>query len=128
MTQHGPHSVIGQEDVEVGILLDRRPSTHPWQDAVLSPAGLVPQAAPADPRGTWREVRRDGAVVRYLAGTRRLSLFPRETEGYLTNLAQSPPRAWVVLRTDPTAGTEHDLYPFPVTACPFEAQVYLDNG
>lgn len=121
-------SFIGQETVNLGIILERRPSSHPWQDETWHAVGVVPQAAPQDPRETWPEILEEGEVRRYRAGTLTLSLFRRETDGYVSNLEQAPPRVWVVLRADMDPEAKRPCYPFHVTACPFEAQIYLDNG
>lgn len=121
-------SYIGQETMALGVVLERRPSAHPWADHSWHAIGVIPKARELDPKGEWAELVRDGDVVQYHAGTLALSLFRKETEGYKTNLSQHPPRVFVVLRQDDDPDSPHELRPFHVTACPFEAQIYLDNG
>lgn len=119
---------IGQETMDLGVVLERRPSDHPWLDHSWHAVGVIPKAPPADPAGEWRELLRDGEVARFHAGTLPLSLFRKETDGYKVNLSQKPPRVFVVIRRDENPDSPHELSPFHVTACPFEAQIYLDNG
>jgi hypothetical protein len=119
---------VGQETVELGVVLERRPSAHPWLEHSWHAVGVIPQAPAADPKAPWRELLRDGEVVQYHAGTLPLSLFRKETDGYRLNLAQEPPRVFVVIRRDEDPQSPHELRPFHVTACAFEAQIYLDNG
>jgi hypothetical protein len=119
---------VGQETLNLGVVLERRPSDHPWQDHNWHLVGVIPQAPDADPKAPWRELLRDGDVVRFHAGTLTLSLFRKETEGYRLNLSQHPPRIFVIVRRDEDPDSPHELRPFHVTACPYEAQIYLDNG
>jgi hypothetical protein len=66
--------------------------------------------------------------VHYHMATLKLELHRKETQSYLTNLNDNPPRLYIVLRdnADPTSALE--VVPFLVTASPFEAQDYLDAG
>jgi len=119
---------VGQETTALGVVLERRPSDHPWLDHSWRAIGVIPGAPALDPKGAWKELRRDGEVVQFHAGTLEVSLFRKETEGYRANLSQHPPRIFVVLRRDEDPDSPHEFTPFHVTACPFEAQIYLDNG
>lgn len=122
-------SFIGQETVPLGVVLERRPSAHPWLDYSWRPVAVIPGAAAVDPKGGWPELLREGETVRYHAGTLPLSLYRRETDGYLLNLTQQPPRVFVVLRRGEAQGAEgRDLTPFHVTACALEAQTYADTN
>ena len=52
-------------------------------------------------------------------------------EGYKYNLTLEQPSIFIVLRStddEEQEECEHDVYPFLVTVCPYEAQDYLDSG
>ena len=117
-----------QETLPLGVVLERRRSDHPWADHTWHPVAVLPGAPPCDPKGDWTVLREEEGVTRYHAGTLPLDLFPRETEGYKVNLSQVPPRLFVVLRSGEDADSAHEVVPFLVTVCPYEAQDYLDSG
>ena len=66
--------------------------------------------------------------MQFHSGTLTLELFRAETEAYKVNLAQNPPRIFVLLRREDDPESAHDYVPFLVTASPYEAQDYLDSG
>jgi hypothetical protein len=117
-----------QESLALGIVLERRAIDNPWIDHRWSPVAVIPGAAPRSPTGDWAVLREGEGFAQFHAGTLPLQLFPGETEGYKLNLAQKPPRLFVVLRDEEDGDIPHDLVPFLVTACPYEAQDYLDSG
>ena len=117
-----------QETLPLGVVLERRRSAHPWADHTWHPVAVLPGAPPCDPKGEWTVLREEEGVTGYHAGTLPLDLFPRETEGYKVNLSQVPPRLFVVLRSGEDAESTHEVVPFLVTVCPYEAQDYLDSG
>lgn len=114
--------------LDLGVVLERRDVENPWIDHSWHPVGVLPGAAPLDPRGPWTLLKEGPGWARFHAGTLPLELYRRETEGYKVNLAQQPPRIFVVLRDDDDPDSEHELLPFLVTVCPYEAQDYLDSG
>ena len=120
--------VKGQQEVPLGIVVERRAVEHRWIKHSWKPVTVIPGAGPADPMGPWTRLSEGDGWVHYHAGTLSLELFPKETEGYRVNMTQQPPRLFVVLRTGEDMGSDHDVVPFLVTACPFEAQDYLDSG
>ncbi len=114
------------DGVSVGIVLERRDSDHPWQDHAWSVQAVMLGGGPA---GGWRVVDTGKGWTRYYAGCLDLRLFRRETEGYRQNLARDPPSVFVVLRPGEGEGDGgHEVEPFLITACPFEAQDYMDSG
>ena len=117
-----------QETLPLGVVLERRRLDNPWQDFAWQPVAVIPGARPLDPRDEWIALTRGEGWTRYHAGTLPLELFRKETEGYKVNLAQQPPRLFVGLRSGEDMDSEHDVVPFLVTACPYEAQDYLDSG
>lgn len=111
------------ELLTVGVVLERRRSTHPWQDHLWRATGVLPGMTPSE---DWRLLYEGDGVASYLAGTTSLRLFSGETAGYLRNLSQQTPVVWLVLRR---AGNNpaRPLQPFLATVCPTEAQEYLDS-
>lgn len=114
------------ESMPLGIVVERRDSSHPWQDHHWLPVAVIPGAAPMDPAGPWRVLDQGKGWVRYLAGTLTLELFRSDTEGYRYNLSTSPPAVYVVLRE--ATDSEHEVVPFAVTVSPYEGQDFLDTG
>ena len=105
--------------IPVGVIVRRAPGVTRWAKVVWRAVGLIPFAGP----GHWQELRREGEVVDYHAGTASLTLWRTDTEAYLTALNGRPPSVFAILRPDrqrPSLLT--------VTASAFEAQDYADNG
>ncbi len=116
------------ETLPLGIVVERRRIDNPWQDFEWRAVTVIPGAAALDPEGDWRVLGEGDGWIHYHGGTLTLELFRRETEGYKFNLTHEPPRLFVVLRSGEDQGCDHDMVPFLVTACPYEAQDYLDSG
>ena len=114
------------DGVAVGIVLERRDSDHPWQDHSWNVQGVMLGGGPA---GGWRALDSGPGWIRFYAGSLDLRLFRRETEGYRQNLSRDPPSVFVVLRPSEGDGEDgREVEPFLITACPFEAQDYMDSG
>ena len=115
-----------QETIQIGVILERREIDHPWQDHSWSAVAVMPGAAALD---EWRLLASDEGWAQYHAATLPLELHRSDTEAYRTNLADNPPRVYVVLREDEDDEDEdHELSPFLVTVSSYEAQDYLDSG
>ena len=117
-----------KETLDLGVVLERRETDNPWIDHSWHAVAMIVGAAPLDPLGPWRRLTEGEGWVQFHAGTLPLELFRRETEGYKVNLSQDPPRIFVVLRQVEEPESPHDLAPFLITVCPYEAQDYLDAG
>ncbi len=113
------------ESLPLGLVLERRRVEHPWQDHAWRPVAVFPGSPEGEP---WRVLREGEGWVHYFAGTLDLELHPKETDGYRVNLAQPVPLVFVVLRPDEEDETDHDVIPFLVTACPHEAESYIESG
>jgi hypothetical protein len=120
--------IKGQERLPLGVVVERREIENRWIKHRWTVVAVVPGAPPLDPRAEWRELASGEGWVHFHAGTLPLSLYPRETEGYRLNLSQQPPRLFVVLRDGADMDSRHDRVAALVTACPYEAQDYLDSG
>ena len=110
--------------IPLGIVIERRDIDNPWLDYTWRPVAVIPGAAPVD---EWRCIGAGEGWRQYHAKTLTLELFRGETEGYLSNLSQPVPAVFIVLRPGEEAG-EHDVEPFHVTACPYEAMGYTEDG
>ena len=117
-----------EASLPLGVVVERRELENRWVRHSWRPVSVIPGAGPMDPKGEWTVLQSGEGWVRFHAGTLTLGLFPRETEGYRVNLSQQPPRLWLVLRTLDDGDSPHDVEPFLVTACPYEAQDYQDSG
>ena len=107
--------------VPVGVVLQRAPGATRWQKWSWRCRGVLPGAGEAH----WREMRREGDVTEYHAATVPLELHGAEAEAYLHELQAREPSVYVILRATPG---EPPLEVFRVTASPYEAQDYTDNG
>jgi hypothetical protein len=124
-----PESSPGQLSMSLGVILERRESDNQWIDFDWCVTSVLPGADDID---EWVELRKgedkNGAWVQYHAGTLPLEIFRKETEGYKFNLSLEQPSVFIVLRESDDEDDEHDLFPFLVTVCPYEAQDYLDSS
>jgi Protein of unknown function (DUF3305) len=109
----------------LGVVVERRRSRSPWQDWIWRPVSVVAGAPPVG--AEWRVLAQENHWVRYHAANLPLELHRTETEAYLVNLSQRPPRVYVVLRPATQAGP-YAYRPLVVTASPFEAEGYLESG
>ena len=121
-------SAKNQANLPLGIVLERRAVDNPWIDHNWRTLAVIPGARPLSPLADWTPLGEEGDRAQFHAGTLNLQLFPKETEGYKVNLSQDPPRLYVVLRNEEEGLCDHEVLPFLVTACPYEAQDYLDSG
>lgn len=107
--------------IPIGIVIRRSPGTTRWARHNWRVVALLPGAAQAD----WKELRREGEVVEFHAGTVRLELYRTDTEAYLQGLTAREPSVFVVLRGSPGSDL---LELVRVTASPYEAQDHEDTG
>jgi hypothetical protein len=107
----------------LGVVLERRPSTSRWQRWRWQAVDVMPGAPPV---AEWRELLREGDMVRWHAATLPLELHRTGTGDYRYNLSGKVPSVYVVLRRqlDP----ERELRPILVTVSPGEAQSYGEFG
>ncbi len=112
------------ESMPAGVVLERRKIDNPWQEYAWHAVAVIPGAPPIT---EWRVLRQGEGWVHYHAGTLDIELHRKETEGYRVNLSQTPPRVFVLLRPNEDDESGHEVIPFHVTVCPFEAQDYDDT-
>ncbi|MEL7097356.1 MAG: DUF3305 domain-containing protein [Pseudomonadota bacterium] len=104
----------------LGIVVRRLPGVTRWASHSWQAVAVIPGAQ----QTRWHELRRDGDAVEYHAATLPLDLHGAETEAYLHGLSAEVPSVYVVMREDGEAPLDVTL----VTASPYEAQDYTDNG
>lgn len=114
------------ETMPVGIVVERRDSSHPWQNEVWRPVAVIPGAPEADPAGPWKTLRQGQGWEQYLAGTLTIEIHRTETEAYRDCLSADPPRIFVVLEQDHDG--VHEVRPFLATVSTGEALAYADAG
>jgi len=111
--------------VPLGVVIRKTAGVTRWAKWAWRAVAVVPGATQAD----WRELRRDGEAVDYHAATVTLDLHHTQTEAYLHALSAKVPSVFVILRK--RIGVDAARAPFKVvmvTASPFEAQDYCENG
>ncbi len=108
----------------VGAILEKRDIESRWQDHTWRPIGLLPGVKENAP---WRIIEAGDGYTQFLTNGLTLELFPKETEGYKHNLSTEVPKIFVVLRSSED-DAPHEVEAFLLTACPYEAQDYLDSG
>ncbi len=123
--RHETKTLDKQMIVPLGIVVRRTPGVTRWAAWAWRAVAVLPGAPQAD----WRELRRDGEAVDFHAATVLLDLHHTQTEAYLQGLSARVPSVFVILRNRPNADAERAPYEVVlVTASPFEAQDYADNG
>lgn len=106
----------------LGVVMRRTPGVTRWAAWAWRAVAVLPGAGPAE----WRVLRNEGDATEYHAATLTLELHGAETEAYLHGLSTKVPSIYVVLRE-----SDDDRCPLDavlVTASPYEAQDYADNG
>lgn len=110
----------------LGIVVEKRRIQNRWATHVWRPVAVVPGAGEID---DWLLLKQEEGVDTYQVATLPLRLYRKETEAYLSNLANDPPAIYVVLRDDSDADPEApEIRAVRATASPYEAQDYLDTG
>jgi hypothetical protein len=122
------------ETMSLGVVIERRDSDHRWQTHSWRAVGVIAGAPPIE---RPRLLRRGEGWAQYHAATLDIVLHRTDTEGYKHNIRnETIAKVFVVLRSDDDDEDEAALEtdegeamprPFFVTACPFEASVYLDT-
>ena len=113
------------DSLQLGIILERRDSDHPWLDHEWVFVGVIPGAPEID---GFKVLREAPGVVQYHAATLELELHRAEAEGYQYNLTSPEPSLFVVLRDDEEDETDWPIIAELVTASPYEAQDYMDSS
>ena len=113
------------ENLDVGVIIERREVDHKWLDHEWVAIAVVPGAPAID---DWTELEAGEGWIRYHACMRTLALHRKETEAYVHNLESRKPAVYVVLREHDTPGEPTPLLVALVTVSPYDAQDYMDSG
>jgi len=110
------------QSMPVGVVLRKSPGVTKWAKYAWRAVCILPGADPAD----WKLLRTEGGVSDYHVTTVPLTIYRSETEAYVHGLAANVPCVYVICRetNDPPKPLEVVM----VTASPYEAQDYSDNG
>ena len=111
--------------IPLGIVVEKRKSSHPWADWNWAPVGVVMNA---DVHVDWQELTRDGDHVRYLAATLLLDLHRKDTEALRLNLMLPEPELYVVLQENEDQDSDFPYVPHVVTASSYHMQDYVEAG
>ncbi|GGB42107.1 hypothetical protein GCM10011316_12550 [Roseibium aquae] len=107
----------------VGILIERRKSTHPWADYTWKGLGVVPNALPT---GGWQIAVQGDMATQFLYASVNLVLHRRMGEAYDANVETGSPALWIMLDDADTQPVPYRVH--GVTADPYEAQGRLDSA
>jgi hypothetical protein len=113
---------MAQEDLTVGIVVERRTLDNPWVDHVWLPSAVLP-GAPATEAGTV--LSEQGGVRQVYAGPHVVSFFSVETAHYRDNLSSGSPKVWVALRR--VDGEQH-VRVVGATVDPAEGEAFTEAG
>ena len=116
------HNPNQYQTMPLGVVVRRTPGVTRWSKWAWKAVAVLPGAGPAD----WTVLREEGEVAEFHAATRPLDLHGAECEAYMAGLADKVPAVYVVMRKSAQGGRPFDVV--LVTASPFEAQDYTDNG
>jgi hypothetical protein len=116
------HNPDQYQSMPVGIVLRRAPGVTRWARWSWRAVAVLPGAGQAD----WTMLRADGESAEFHAGTLTLELHGAETDAYLHGLSAQVPCLYLVMRESGEESRPFDLV--LVTASPYEAQDYADNG
>lgn len=114
--------VPGTIRIPVGVVAERRPGVTPWAEFAWAARDVLedfPDIAP------WTLLREEEGRSLFFAGVAEVALHPTDTDNYIHDLEQDPPRIWVVLRPVEEAP---GLRLQAVTVDAGEAQAYADTG
>ena len=111
--------------IPLGIVVEKRDSTHPWADAIWMPVSVFLNA---EPEAKWQEMMKSPGCIRYHAGTLLLTLHRKETEALRSNLMLAVPELYIVLQEDEDPHAEFPYFAHAITASAYDAQDMLDAG
>lgn len=110
--------------IPLGLIVERRRLENIWQRYAWRPSGVLLGTARLR---TGTLLRGSAQTAYYYAGVGTLSLYPTDVSSYRVNLAQHPPRLYVVLSAREYVRDDEPPRLHLVTAAADEAQSYLDR-
>jgi hypothetical protein len=106
----------------LGVVVRRAPGATRWAKWAWRAVAVLPGAGPAN----WTLLRSQDDTTDFHAASVPLELHGADAEAYLTGLADKVPAIYVVMRANDDP--ERPFHIKLVTASPYEAQDYADNG
>ncbi|MBA4783678.1 MAG: DUF3305 domain-containing protein [Rhizobiales bacterium] len=113
-----------QITLPLGIVVEKRKSTHPWGDWIWEPVEVIPGAGPVS---EWVVLQEGDGWTRFHIATLPLTLHRRETEPLQLSLINEEPHLYVILR-DPDEVDGPPIKAHHVTASSYDAQDFLDSA
>jgi hypothetical protein len=113
---------MAQEDMTVGVIVERRKLDNPWVDHAWLPSAILPGAPSA---AAWTLLSERDGVRQLYAGPYVLNFFSIDTAHYRDNLMSGSPKIWVSLRR---TEDEPPVRVIGVTADPSEGEAYTEAG
>ncbi len=110
------------DSVNIGVIMERHPVDHPWQDHEWRVAAVVPDP----PEGLEPDAGSGGQRL-ILAGIHPLRLHSTEIAAYVENLTSPQAALYMVLRPGAEMGSDLPWVLDRVTANPYEAQYYIND-
>jgi len=114
--------VPGTVRIPVGVVAERRPGVTPWAEFTWAAREVLEDCPPIAP---WTLLREEAGRSLFFAGVAEVALHPTDTDNYIHNLEQDPPRIWVLLRP---VEAPPGLRLQAVTVDAGEAQLYAESG
>ena len=109
---------VEKPSFSVAVVMQRRAAQSRWVEAIWEPHGVL-----ADPGGSARLLREDGANLQWLHPGFKIVLHRDEHEGYYLNVSAPQPRVFVLWRME-----GEQALPLDVTVSSDEAGRWLDGG
>jgi Protein of unknown function (DUF3305) len=111
-----------EEQMIVGLAVERRELTGEWGGHAWRPVAIFPQAPDVAP---WTPLGGSRSAAKFYAGSVQISLYSTDTANYRDNLESGMPKLWVVMRPD---GPEPPIKILMVTADPAEGEGNTEAG
>ena len=111
--------------IPLGIVVEKRKSTHPWGDWIWRPVAVFMNAAEGV---AWAEMMRGDDFIRYHAATLPLTLHRKETEALRLNLMLDEPELYVILQECEDRASAFPYEPHVVTASSYVSQDFDDTS
>ena len=109
--------------MNVAVLMEKQPSTHPWADFRFQALGVVVDDPEA--KRSVKKVFEDGDVEHFLFSGLRLQLYPDECESYYHNMMSPEPGCFIVASQPENASDMPE--PYLVSLSFDEAHAYQEG-
>ena len=114
----------------VSVIMESRPSSHPWAHEVWDAIGIVALSEPGLSAAAQKEIKivEQGKVKQLIYGGMKLRLHLDECESYYHNLMSPEPGCFIIAREEDADGNDTGVpIPFLVSLSFDEAHAYLEG-